>query len=287
MSESNAEQITQAAKSNLAFTFAGLEPGQKYDITVFYAFCRIIDDIADEIGPPPEEKYRKLDRWVELVRCAPDFTAETTIEKEVIHLLGNEAIEREAMLGIIEGCRSDVTPRRYETIDDLKWYTYRVASCVGIVTAALFGASRDARDFGIALGHSLQLTNILRDVGEDWHKEHRIYLPMEDLASCGYSEDDLRNSVYNNAFLNLARKEAERAEAFYMETDRLYSQLSFEDRRALAPAIAMKMIYHDILEQMKSDQFRVFSKRYRVSKWRKAWLLFSARRIARKKILRK
>lgn len=283
MSVQNAEQITRSAKSNLAFAFAGLPRDKKRDLTVFYAFCRVIDDIADEIGPEPEQKNKDLDHWKSLVSESPHFPAQPGLEQEVQELLVNPDIDRDAMLGIIEGCRSDILPSRFQTIDDLLQYTYKVASCVGIVSATLFGASKEAREYAIALGHALQLTNILRDVGEDWTKEQRIYLPLADMAACGYSDKDLENSVRNEAFFDLMALESSRAEKFYAEAHRLYNALSYKDRRALAPALAMDLIYHDILNKMVSGKFQIFDTRYKLSKWRKIRHLISAVFLSRRK----
>lgn len=276
MTSGNAQQITQSSKSNLAFAFLGLPANRKYDLQVFYAFCRIVDDLADDIVPSPEEKYEGLRRWRQLLAEHEDITPENELEGEVLQLIHRHDIDLNAMIGIVDGCASDVAPSPCRTFDDLLGYTYKVASCVGIVSATLFGASPEARAYAIALGHALQITNILRDVGEDWEKEKRIYLPEEDLLRFGYSAEELSRSVHNQAFINLMHAEALKAVAFYKEATEHYAALPPTDRKALAPAEAMHAIYENILKNMIHDDFHVFGHRYKLSKWKKLSHLFRA-----------
>lgn len=272
----SAEQITAKAKSNLAFVFLGLPPDKKRDMIVFYAFCRVVDDIADEIGPSPEEKHKGLDRWVYLVENADSCVAENAVEADMLRLFKNKEVDREACLGLIAGCRSDVVPQRYESLTDLLGYTYRVASCVGLVIITLFGASKAAREYVINLGHALQLTNILRDVGEDWEKEERIYVPQEYMARFGYTESALRKAVYNDAFIAMMTALADKADEYYAAMESCYQKLSSADKKALSRTEAMRNIYQAILTKMRRDGFRVFTTRYSLSKWQKITLLLKA-----------
>lgn len=276
MASGNAQQITQSSKSNLAFAFLGLPADRKYDLQVFYAFCRVVDDLADDIGPSPEEKYAGLNRWRLLLAEHEDITSENELEEEVLRLIHRHDIDLNAMIGIVDGCATDVSPLPCRTFDDLLGYTYKVASCVGIVSATLFGASPDARAYAIALGHALQITNILRDVGEDWEKEKRIYLPEEDILNFGYSAEELAKSVHNQSFVDLMNAEAKKADAFYQEATEHYAALSPADKKALAPAEAMHAIYENILKNMIHDDFHVFEHRYKLSKWKKLSHLFRA-----------
>ena len=270
------EQITAKAKSNLAFVFMGLNPQQKKDMTVFYAFCRVVDDIADEIGPAPEEKHQGLDRWVSLISSPETFTPSSPLEKDMIKLLQNPEVDREACLGLIAGCRSDITPRFYESLDELKGYTFQVASCVGLVIVTLFGASKAAKNYVVTLGHALQLTNILRDVGEDWQKEERIYLPQELMARFGYSIEDLQENRHNEAFLALMTHMADEADRLYAQMATEYALLSSEDKKALCRTEAMRNIYAALLQQMRKDHFQVFTRRYKLGKLAKVYQLAKA-----------
>ncbi len=282
MTEPDSSQITRSSKSNLAFAFLSLPPERKRNLEIFYAFCRIVDDIADEPGPSPEEKHALLDRWDELVSSPAAFTPRSTLEREVQELASHPQIDRDAMRGIIAGCRSDIVIRPFDTLDDLLGYTYQVASCVGIVSATLFGASSAARPYAVALGHALQITNILRDAGEDWQKEGRIYLPRADMAAHGYTEEDLAGGVRNDAFRALMTKEARHAQDYYHEAARLLAALSPADRRALAPAEAMHRIYRNLLDNMISGGFDIFTRRYKLSKGKKLYHLAAAWWISRR-----
>lgn len=283
MNPDNARQITRSAKSNLAFAFLGLPADRKRNLEIFYAFCRVVDDIADEPRPTPAEKYLELSRWKKLLQHPEDAEPTNGLEEEVLLLIRRENLDREAMTGIVDGCTTDVIPRTYDTFDDLLTYTYKVASCVGIVSSTLFGAGPEARRYAVSLGHALQITNILRDVGEDWEKEGRIYLPLEDMRQAGYSPEELEKSVHNAAFSALMEKECERAKDFYREASALYAELPPADRRALAPAVAMHRIYGEILDKMERDGFQVFLRRYKLSKIKKIFHLIGAWRQACRK----
>lgn len=279
MSEESSEKITKKAKSNLAFAFMGLPPETKRNLTRFYAFCRVVDDIADEIGPSAESKEVGMARWRAVVR--EEARPETELEENVVELLALPNVESEAFLGIIDGCASDIESQRFPTMGDLLKYTYGVASCVGIVSVILFGASPKAREYGIILGHGLQITNILRDVGEDWHKEERIYLPLDVMAQYNYSQEDVQSGVYNESFVAMMNDLADRADAFYEQRAQLYASLSRADRKALAPMETMMRIYKAVLDAMRRDGFRVYEKRYTISDARKLWLLIKSWIVAR------
>jgi phytoene synthase len=168
---------------------------------------------------------------------------------------------------IIDGVEMDLRGVRYETFEELRVYCYRVASAVGLVSIEIFGYRNAAsRDYAIALGFALQVTNIIRDVGKDL-ENGRVYLPREDLSRFGYSEADLRARKYNEAFVQLMNFECDRAERFFSEAAAL---LPREDRRSMVAAEIMASVYHALLRRMKADGFRVFDKEYRLSKIEKS-----------------
>jgi phytoene synthase len=165
----------------------------------------------------------------------------------------------------------DLEPRRFQTWDDLSEYIWKVACAVGLVSIRIFGCTDpDAEGYADALGRALQLTNILRDIGEDHANGGRIYLPLEDLKRFGVSENDLASGLRNERFIALMNFEADRAEAYFHQAEAL---LPAADSKALAPARIMAAIYQELLAQMRRDGFRVFGKRYRVSGPRKLWIL--------------
>ena len=261
----NAAKITRDSKSNLALAFVALGRERRNDITVFYAFCRVVDDIADSTETSFEKKAADLKIWRKWIReSTPD---EPALARDVRGLYRKYAITPAMLDEIIDGVEMDVGNVRYQTFDDLRLYCYRVASAVGLVSIEIFGYRNAAcRDYAIQLGLALQMTNIIRDVGKDL-MSGRIYLPQEDLARFDYPETDLRARKHNGAFVNLMEFEGERAEEFF---SRAAALLPREDRRSMVAAEIMASVYHALLRRMKKDRFHVFDKEYRLSKIQKS-----------------
>jgi phytoene synthase len=261
----NAAKITRDSKSNLALAFVALGRERRNDITIFYAFCRVIDDIADDAETSAEEKGRALKAWRKWIReSAP---GEPVLAGDVRGLYAKYAITPPMLDEIIDGVEMDLGNVRYETFEALRLYCYRVASAVGLVSIEIFGFHNGAcRDYAIQLGLALQVTNIIRDVGKDLGNG-RIYLPQEDLARFGYSEAELRARTHNDAFVELMDFEASRAEDFF---SRAAALLPREDRRSMVAAEIMASVYHALLRRMKADRFRVFEKEYKLSKIEKS-----------------
>jgi 15-cis-phytoene synthase len=262
-------EITRKAKSNLAFALHILPKERREDMVVFYAFCRVIDDIADEESRPVELRIAALDAWRE--GLTQGFDAATDFEREVVALRKKYDIPLHLMIAIIDGCAMDTRPQRFQAWTDLQDYTWKVACAVGLVSLKLFGATHPVSEtYAIALGHALQLTNILRDIREDLENNDRIYLPLEDMRRFDYSEDDLRTHVQDERFQSMMCFLADRAEGLY---EQARSSLPADDRKALMAAEVMREIYHSVLQQMRADHFRVFDKRYSLSRFRKMALL--------------
>jgi phytoene synthase len=261
----NAAKITRASKSNLALAFVALGRERRNDITIFYAFCRVIDDIADSAEISVEEKAKQLAAWRRWIReSGPD---EPALARDLRGLYAKYAITPPMLDEIIDGVEMDLRNVRYETFEELRVYCYRVASAVGLVSIEIFGYRNTAcRDYAIALGFALQVTNIIRDVGKDLNNG-RVYLPQEDLTRCGYSEADLRAREYNEAFVRLMDFESKRAEEFFSKAAGV---LPREDRRSMVAAEIMASVYQALLRRMKADRFRVFDKEYRLSKIEKS-----------------
>lgn len=266
---SDALQITRRAKSNLAFALRILPRERRADAVVFYAFCRTLDDLADDPGIPARQRAAALDDWKQ--GLVSGFGSPSPLEREVIDLRERHQIPNELLLAIIDGCRMDLEPRRFQTWDELSDYIWKVACAVGLVSIRLFGCKDPAAEaYAVALGRALQLTNILRDVREDFENGRRIYLPLDDLARFDYAEADLAAGLCDGRFQALMEFEAGRAEGYFHEAE---LGLPAADRRALAPARIMSAIYRQLLAQMRHDGFRVLEKRYRVSGIRKLAIL--------------
>jgi phytoene synthase len=264
-----ASEITRKAKSNLAFALGILPKERRDDMVVFYAFCRVIDDIADDAEIPLAERKAALSEWKHGLEHG--FERPNEFQQEVVELRDRRQLPTDLLVAIIDGCRMDLKPQRFGTWEDLSQYTWKVACAVGLVSIRIFGCKDPLSEkYAVALGHALQLTNILRDVGEDLANGGRIYLPLADLARFQYTERDLIGRVYDGRFLALMQYEADRAEAFYREAAEALTDL---DRSALVPAQIMGEIYHAVLAKMRADGYKVFNKRYRISGARKLAIL--------------
>jgi len=261
----NAAKITRTSKSNLALAFVSLGRERRRDITTFYAFCRVIDDIADDVDLRVEEKRRRLSEWREWLRTPRPN--ESSFADDVRRLMEKYALPPEMLEEIIAGVEMDLSIKRYQTFDELRVYCYRVASAVGLVSIEIFGYRNAAcKDYAVQLGLALQTTNIIRDVGKDL-QAGRIYLPQEDLARFAYSEEELLERRYNQRFVQLMEFEAGRARQFFA---RAAEVLPREDRRSMVAAEIMASIYRGLLRRMELDKFRVFEKEYKLNKLEKA-----------------
>jgi phytoene synthase len=258
-------EITRQAKSNLAFALQILPKERRDGMVTFYAFCRVVDDLADDTAKPLAEREAGLLAWKDGLENG--FTDPDPLQQEVIALTQQYDIPMHLLTAIIEGCRMDLHPQRFGTWDDLSQYTWKVACAVGLASLKVFGATDPASErYAVALGHALQLTNILRDVDEDLSNGGRIYLPLADFARFQYSERDLIGRVHDGRFMAMMAYQADRTAAFYQEA---VEAMPKSDAKALVPAEIMRAIYQTLLEKMRKDGFKVFGQRYKLSKARK------------------
>src|SRR5262249_9454936 len=248
-----------------ALAFVSLGRERRRDITVFYAFCRVVDDIADSTELSVTEKRVHLANWRQMLRTSAP--GEPLLARDVRQLMGKYSLPLEMLEEIISGVEMDLRILRYSTFKELRVYCYRVASAVGLVSIEIFGyRNPGCREYAINLGLALQMTNIIRDVWKDF-QAGRVYLPQEDLARFHYSDAELANRKYDEHFLQLMHFEAARARDFFA---RAAAALPVEDRRAMAPAELMASIYRALLRRIELDKFRVFEKEYRLSRLEKA-----------------
>ena len=259
---------TGARKSNLAFALGCLTQERKRDALVFYDFCRAVDDIADEPGRSPAEKAELLELWKAALSLG------NGVPSALANVLTRYKIDRRLLVEIVRGVEMDIEPSRYQTYEELRAYCWQVASAVGLVSIEIFGCKNpQSKLYAERLGYALQMTNILRDVAED-AAAGRIYLPLEDLRKFEVTEADLLQGKPGENFGDLMRFEAQRARALFATANRA---LPLDDLSALRPAEIMRAIYERILSRMEGDGFRVFQKRYRLSKAEKLWVLIFSR----------
>ncbi len=256
-----------AQKSNLAYALGCLPPARRHDALVFYDFCRAVDDIADDPGRPPEKKRELLELWK---TC---LTRGENLPEALWAVLVRHDLDRRLLVEIVRGVETDIEPTRFQTYEDLRTYCWRVASAVGLVSIQIFGCKNPAsKTYAELLGYALQLTNILRDVAED-AALGRIYLPVEDLQKFEVSESSLLAGKPSGNFSALMRLETARARSLFAAARHAFPA---EDAYALKPAELMRAIYERILSRMEADNFRVFERRYRLSRVEKlaAFLYF-------------
>ena len=266
---SDAEQITKKSQSNLAFAFVSLPKEKRRDITTFYAFCRQIDDAADDPNVPIAERKHWLEAWRGWLR--KEEAGEPGFASELRRVIGRYQIDLQLFEEILLGVEADLQPVAYPNFGALHRYCYRVASAVGLVSIEIFGYRNPmCKEYAHILGVALQLTNIIRDVGKDLQNGGRIYLPLAELSMFGYSEESLRNRVYNRRFVRLMQYQAERARLFFAQARRLLPQ---EDRRSMIAAEGMRAIYFDLLQRIERDRFQVFKRTYRLSRLEKAMII--------------
>jgi len=275
-------QITRKSSSNFYFAFRLLSAERHNALCALYAFCRFMDDIADQptLGDSSLQGKGKKERleillnaWREELRYCYAGNPRHPISFALSDTVQRFPIQQAHLAGIIDGVEMDLSRTHYRTFEELYDYCYHVASLVGLACIEIFGyRNPSARDYAVDLGIAFQLTNILRDVGEDAQRG-RVYLPEEDLVKFGYTEQDLQKEIYNDAFVRLMTCESNRAREYY---NRALRNRAPEDHRSLVAAEAMRLIYSRLLDTLVQRQFNVFRLRVTLPSSRKAQLAFQA-----------
>ncbi len=262
------QQKAAASGSSFYYSFLFLPPERRRAITALYAFCREVDDVVDE-SSDPQLAATKLAWWRAEVAAMYEGKAQHPVTKGLAPFTEKFRIGREHLDEIISGMEMDLTQARYLDWPNLERYCHRVASVVGICAAGIFGYS-DPRTLEYArnLGLAFQLTNIIRDVGEDARK-NRIYLPMDDLKRFGVTAADILNARHGEAFGRLMQFQAERAKGLYAKA---FESLPAGDRRAQRPGLIMAAIYRALLDEIERDGFQVLKGKTSLTPLRKLWL---------------
>ena len=255
MQESRA--ITRKSASNLALAFVLLPKAKRDGMSALYAFCREVDDVADEENVPMAERRTRLAAWrADIKRACENQTPQFPVNQELQRFIRQHALPYEYFDELIKGVEMDLDIKRYETFQALEQYCYRVASVVGLLSIEIFGYRNPAcREYAVHLGKALQLTNILRDVRTD--AEHgRIYLPLQELERFQVSPEEILQFKYSPRFRDLAASVASRAKQFYQLAQKT---LPAEDRRSMVAAELMGSVYWRLLRKLESQQFNVFT----------------------------
>jgi phytoene synthase len=262
MSERTESQTeNEGGGSNFSLAFLFLSKAKRSAIRTVYAFCRTVDDIVDK-AEDREKAAEELLLWEKEVESCYGGEPSLPLARELAETVRRFRIPKEPLLFIIEGVRMDLTVNRYPTFSDLRKYCDRVAGAVGLVSMRIFGPSGKAADaYALDLGCALQIINICRDVGTDADRG-RIYLPLEDLARHGVSEEEILRKKYSPAFRDLMKTQAARAREFLSRAD---STIFGRDRSKILPAEIMAGIYRRLLVNIESSDYAVLDRRIRVS----------------------
>jgi squalene synthase HpnD len=268
------EAITQSSGSNLVLSFAALPPAERRAMSIFYAFCRVVDDVADSTELPVEEKRRQLGEWREEIRRAYQDQPLTPLGRELGQIIRIYLIAPTPLEEILNGVEMDLAITRYPTFALLDQYCYRVASAVGLVSIDIFGCRHpQSREYAVALGMALQLTNILRDVKKD-ASFGRIYLPLDELEAFGVSEAEIVEGKWSERMRQLFRFQHHRARHYFAKAHRLIEP---SDRPKLIAAEMMRAAYEGLLNEIERRHFDVMRSPVRLSKFAKMRLAFGAK----------
>jgi 15-cis-phytoene synthase len=281
--EQYAQQKAAQAGSSFYYAFLFLPKERRAAITAFYAFCREVDDVVDEVSDPGVAAT-KLAWWAKEVAqafAAPEVTANR--HPALLAILPHAktfGIEERHLQAVIEGCQMDLTQTRYLDYPGLQKYCHLVAGVVGEVSARIFG-QQDAQTTAYAhkLGLALQLTNIIRDVGEDAQRG-RIYLPVNELQQFEVKANELSlgQKGYSERFNALMQFQAKRAQQVY---DEAFALLPANDARAQKPGLMMAKIYRALLEEIQRENFQVLHQRISLTPLRKFWLAWKVQALGR------
>ena len=262
------QQKAAASGSSFYYAFLFLPPERRRAITALYAFCREVDDVVDETAEL-QIAAAKLAWWRAEVANLYAGNPQHPVTKALLPFIEKFSLSKQNLGEIIDGMEMDLTQTRYLDWPGLERYCYRVAGVVGLLAAGIFGY-RDPRTLQYAkdLGIAFQLTNIIRDVGEDARKG-RVYLPMDELQRFDAPAADILNARETPQFKALMQFQHARAQSYY---DKAMAELPAHDRRAQRPGLIMAAIYRALLEEIERDGFRVLTQRTSLTPLRKFWI---------------
>ena len=266
--EEYCQQKAASSGSSFYYSFMFLQPNRRRAITALYAFCREVDDVVDECQDL-QIASTKLAWWRQEVAKLYTGKPEHPVTQALVPVIAEFAVPQEQLLEIIDGMEMDLQQSRYLDFKALSLYCYRVASVVGLLAAEIFGyQDRKTLKYAHDLGMAFQLTNIIRDVGED-ARRGRVYLPMDELKRFEVPVADILNARHSDNFRKLMEFQIERAEQYYAQA---MNMLPTADRKTQRPGLVMAAIYRTLLEEIKNDGCLVLSQRTSLTPIRKLWI---------------
>ena len=262
------QQKAAQSGSSFYYSFLFLPLNRRRAITALYAFCREVDDVVDECQDP-QIAATKLAWWRQELAKLYAGEPEHPVTKALLPVLAEFNLPQEQLLEIIDGMAMDLQQTRYLDFKALSLYCYRVAGVVGLLAAEIFGyQERKTQKYAHDLGMAFQLTNIIRDIGED-ARRGRVYLPVDELKRFDVSVADILNARYSDNFRRLMEFQIERAEHYY---EQAMSELPAADRKAQRPGLVMAAIYRTLLDEIKRDGCQVLTQRTSLTPIRKLWI---------------
>ena len=275
--EQYVQQKAADSGSSFYYAFLFLPPERRAAITAFYAFCREVDDVVDVVSDPGVARA-KLAWWHGEV--AQSFAGQPThpVMQALMPSVAPFGLVQEQLQSVIRGCEMDLEQSRYLDFPGLARYCHLVAGVVGEVSARIFGQTEPrTTEYAHKLGLAFQLTNIIRDVGEDAMRG-RIYLPVNELQQFDVKANEILQRQHSDRFVALMRFQAQRAHALYEEALDL---LPAADRRAQKPGLMMASIYRTLLREIEDEDFRVLNQRIALTPLRKLWLAWKVQALGR------
>ena len=262
------QQKASQSGSSFYYSFLFLPPERRRAITALYAFCREVDDVVDECTDVNIART-KLVWWRNQVNALYDGKPQHPVAQALAGVVTQIKLPQQQLQEIIDGMEMDLTRRRYADFAALQIYCYRVASVVGLLSAAIFGYE-DPRTLKYAenLGMAFQLTNIIRDVGEDARRD-RLYLPLDEIGRFGVPVADIMQARESDGFRQLMEFQIERALGYYRDA---HAALPAADRKAQRPGLVMAAIYQTLLAEIRADGILVLTRRTSLTPLRKLWI---------------
>jgi phytoene synthase len=262
------QQKAVQSGSSFYYSFLFLPPERRRAITALYAFCREVDDAVDETSDDSVART-KLAWWRKELATMLAGAPTHPVTRALLPHMETYKLSGEHLAAIIDGMEMDLTQTRYLDYAGLKRYCWHVAGVVGIMSASIFGASRpETLQYAERLGLAFQLTNIIRDVGEDARKG-RIYLPVNELQQFGVTAADILNARHSDNFEKLMQFQSARAQKAY---DEAFALLAPEDRRTQRPGLIMAAIYRTLLNEIERDNYPVLQQKISLTPIRKLWI---------------
>ena len=275
--EEYVQQKAAASGSSFYYAFLFLPKERRAAITAFYAFCREVDDVVDEVTDPGVA-HTKLAWWQAEVQKSFAGSPTHPVMKALMPLAPLYGIEARHLQAVIEGCLTDLSQNRFLDFAGLKTYCHLVAGVVGEVAARIFGQTQpQTTEYAHKLGLAFQMTNIIRDVGEDALRG-RIYLPVNELQQFDVKAHEILKRQYSDRFTALMKFQTDRALVLY---DEALALLPEADRRTQKPGLMMASIYRTLLREIAADNYQVLHQRVSLTPLRKFWLAWKTQALGK------